>query len=120
MRRRIIHAMAGNPTGAMGVPDYLGWAGTSGPDMSGPGLWTSPHKCPTVLLWRFPRDVMSSALAVPVLLSDISMLVLTGGMERTNAEYATLLTHAGPTPGRVLPVTPPLRRHRGNRRGARV
>ena len=21
-----IHAMAGNPTGAMGVPDYLGWS----------------------------------------------------------------------------------------------
>ena len=24
-----IHAMAGNPTGAMGVPDYLGWDWTS-------------------------------------------------------------------------------------------
>ena len=24
-----IHAMAGNPTGAMGVPDYLGWSWTS-------------------------------------------------------------------------------------------
>ena len=23
-----IHAMAGNPTGAMGVPDYLGWSGS--------------------------------------------------------------------------------------------
>ena len=29
--------------------------------------------------------------AVPTLLSDIDMLVLTGGQERTNAEYARLL-----------------------------
>jgi orsellinic acid C2-O-methyltransferase len=47
------------------------------------------------------------AAAVPVLLSDINMLVLTGGMERTNAEYAALLTRAGLAPGRVLPVTAP-------------
>jgi C-methyltransferase len=45
--------------------------------------------------------------AVPVLLSDINMLVLTGGMERTNAEYAALLTQAGLTLGRVLPVAVP-------------
>jgi hypothetical protein len=44
------------------------------------------------------------AEAVPALLSDINMLVLTGGMERTNAEYAALLTQAGLEPGRVLPV----------------
>jgi hypothetical protein len=30
--------------------------------------------------------------------------VLTGGMERTNAEYAALLSQAGLVPGRVLPV----------------
>ena len=44
------------------------------------------------------------AEAVPALLSDINMLVLTGGMERTNAEYAALLSQAGLVPGRVLPV----------------
>ena len=48
-----------------------------------------------------------SADAVPVLLSDINMLVLTGGMERTNAEYANLLGQAGLAPGRVQPVTAP-------------
>ena len=48
-----------------------------------------------------------SADAVPVLLSDINMLVLTGGMERTNAEYANLLAQAGLAPGRVQPVTAP-------------
>ena len=48
-----------------------------------------------------------SADAVPVLLSDINMLVLTGGMERTNAEYAHLLAQAGLAPGRVQPVTAP-------------
>jgi hypothetical protein len=47
------------------------------------------------------------AAAVPVLLSDLNMLVLTGGMERTNSEYAALLTEAGLVPGRVLPVSPP-------------
>jgi len=45
--------------------------------------------------------------AVNVLLSDINMLVLTGGMERTNAQYAALLTQAGLVPGRVRPVTAP-------------
>ena len=45
--------------------------------------------------------------AVDVLLSDINMLVLTGGMERTNAQYAALLTQAGLAPGRVQPVTAP-------------
>jgi hypothetical protein len=33
--------------------------------------------------------------AVPVLLSDLNMLVVTGGLERTNAEYGHLLTDAG-------------------------
>jgi hypothetical protein len=32
---------------------------------------------------------------VPTLLSDINMLVLTGGKERTNAEYGELLERAG-------------------------
>ena len=32
---------------------------------------------------------------VPALLSDINMLVITGGRERTNAEYGDLLRAAG-------------------------
>jgi O-methyltransferase domain/Dimerisation domain len=45
--------------------------------------------------------------AVPALLSDINMLVFTGGQERTNAEYGKLLTEAGLTLGRVQPVAAP-------------
>jgi O-methyltransferase domain len=48
-----------------------------------------------------PRD------AVPVLLSDLNMLLVSGGQERTSAEYGTLLTAAGLRPGRVLPVAAP-------------
>jgi O-methyltransferase domain len=32
---------------------------------------------------------------VPVLLSDLNMLLLSGGQERTNNEYGKLLTDAG-------------------------
>jgi hypothetical protein len=45
--------------------------------------------------------------AVPTLLSDINMLVLTGGQERTNAEYASLLARAGLKIGTVHPVAFP-------------
>ena len=38
--------------------------------------------------------------AVPTLLSDINMLVITGGQERTNAEYGDLLATAGLTSAR--------------------
>ncbi len=41
---------------------------------------------------------------IPTLLSDINMLVLTGGQERTNAEYGKLLTAAGLTLGNLQPV----------------
>jgi ubiquinone/menaquinone biosynthesis C-methylase UbiE len=47
------------------------------------------------------------AEAVPVLLSDINMLVFTGGLERTNAEYEALLTQADIELRRVQPVAPP-------------
>jgi hypothetical protein len=53
------------------------------------------------------------AHAVPVLLSDLNMLVFTGGQERTNAEYGQLLAEAGLNLARVQPVTSPLRCHRG-------
>ena len=47
------------------------------------------------------------AAAVPVLLSDLHMMVFSGGQERTNAEYGQLLAEAGLNLGRVQPVTPP-------------
>ena len=45
--------------------------------------------------------------AVPVLLSDLNMLLVTGGQERTNAEYGRLLTAAGLRPGQIQPVAAP-------------
>ena len=45
--------------------------------------------------------------AVPTLLSDINMLVITGGQERTNDEYGTLLRSAGLRLSRVQPVAFP-------------
>ena len=45
--------------------------------------------------------------AVPTLLSDINMLVITGGQERTNAEYASLLAGAGLEIGAVHPIAFP-------------
>ena len=44
---------------------------------------------------------------VPTLLSDVNMLVLTGGQERTNAEYGQLLKAAGLKLGNVQPVAFP-------------
>ncbi len=45
--------------------------------------------------------------AVPTLLSDINMLVITGGQERTNAEYGELLKAAGLKLNSVQPVAFP-------------
>jgi SAM-dependent methyltransferase len=45
--------------------------------------------------------------SLPTLLSDINMLVITGGKERTNAEYGTLLAAAGLRLGRVQRVSSP-------------
>jgi O-methyltransferase domain len=45
--------------------------------------------------------------AVPTLLSDINMLVLTGGQERTNDEYSQLLSSAGLKLGNIQPVAFP-------------
>jgi len=48
------------------------------------------------------------AEALPVLLSDINMLVLSpGGRERTNTEYRGLLRAAGLRAGIIRPVTFP-------------
>jgi orsellinic acid C2-O-methyltransferase len=46
-------------------------------------------------------------LALPVLLSDMNMLVVTGGRERTNAEYADLLAQAGLRLAAITPVAWP-------------
>jgi hypothetical protein len=51
-----------------------------------------------------PDDPM---MAAPTLLSDFNMLVFTGGQERTNAEYGTLLAAAGLSLGTVQPVAFP-------------
>ncbi len=45
--------------------------------------------------------------ASPVLLSDLNMLILTGGQERTNAEYGQLLAKAGLNLAKVQPIAPP-------------
>jgi len=44
---------------------------------------------------------------VPTLLSDINMLVITGGQERTKAEYGRLLEAADLRLGKIEPVTFP-------------
>ena len=51
-----------------------------------------------------PQD---STDTVPTLLSDINMLVLIGGRERTNAEYGELLRAAGINLGKIRPVAFP-------------
>ncbi len=45
--------------------------------------------------------------AIPTLLSDINMLVITGGRERTDAEYAALLDAAGLRLGAINPAAFP-------------
>jgi hypothetical protein len=47
------------------------------------------------------------AEALPVLLSDLNMLVFSSGQERTNAEYGRLLREASLSLGKVQPVAPP-------------
>jgi hypothetical protein len=44
---------------------------------------------------------------VPVLLGDLNMLLLSGGPERTNAEYGTLLAAVGLRVGRIQLVATP-------------
>jgi O-methyltransferase domain len=44
---------------------------------------------------------------LPTLLSDINMLVITGGQERTNAEYSLLLEAAALTPAAIHQVAFP-------------
>ena len=54
------------------------------------------------------RVIFSDAeQSIPTLLSDLNMLVLTGGQERTEEEYARLLAGAGLRLTRLLPVAYP-------------
>ena len=45
--------------------------------------------------------------SIPTLLSDLNMLVLTGGQERTEEEYARLFAGAGLRLTSAVPVTYP-------------
>ena len=45
--------------------------------------------------------------ASPGQLFDLNMLVMTGGQERTQSEYAALLTEAGFSLNRVVPTGSP-------------
>ena len=58
-----------------------------------------------LIVERLIRD--DPAEAVPVLLSDLNMMVFTGGQERTNPEYGRLLADGGLTLGKVQAVATP-------------
>jgi hypothetical protein len=51
--------------------------------------------------------ILADRAEVHVLESDVNMLVAMGGKERTDAEYRALLSAAGLTQTRLLPVLPP-------------
>jgi hydrogenase small subunit len=55
-----VHAMAGNPTGCMGLPDYLGWQWTSRagiPIVCIPGCPVQPDSCTQTLLYLLQQSV---------------------------------------------------------------
>jgi O-methyltransferase domain len=56
-------------------------------------------------LWRMIFD--DPEKSIPTLLSDLNMLVLTGGQERTEEEYARLFASAGLRLTSVVPVAYP-------------
>ena len=63
-----IHAMAGNPTGAMGVPDYLGWDWKSKaglPIVCVPGCPTHPDNLSETILYLL-YQVAGSAPMIPL------------------------------------------------------
>lgn len=55
-----------------------------------------------------PERIDESADTQSIVLTDLNMLVLTGGQERTAAEYRTLLGNAGFALARIVPTTTPL------------
>jgi hydrogenase small subunit len=63
-----IHAMAGNPTGCMGLPDYLGWAWTSRagiPIVCMPGCPIQPDNF-TEVLYYLLRQAVGRAPMIPL------------------------------------------------------
>src|SRR5262249_41115390 len=63
-----VHAMAGNPTGCMGLPDYLGWSFTSQgglPIVSVPGCPVQPDNFMETLLYLL-RQYAGSAPMIPL------------------------------------------------------
>jgi hydrogenase small subunit len=63
-----IHAMAGNPTGAMGLPDYLGWEWTSKagvPIVCIPGCPTHPDNLSETILYLL-YQVVGQAPVIPL------------------------------------------------------
>jgi hydrogenase small subunit len=63
-----IHAMEGNPTGCMGLPDYLGWQWTSTagiPIVCVPGCPVQPDNMTQTLLYLL-RQAAGSAPAIPL------------------------------------------------------
>ena len=55
-----------------------------------------------------PERIDPSVDTQSMLLADLNMLVLTGGHERTAAEYRTLLGGAGFALARIVPTATPL------------
>ncbi|MEA2704426.1 MAG: hydrogenase small subunit [Actinomycetota bacterium] len=63
-----IHAMAGNPTGAMGLADYLGWDWRSAgglPIVNIPGCPVLPDNCTETLLYLL-RQAVGAAPTIPL------------------------------------------------------
>ncbi|MGH9124973.1 MAG: hydrogenase expression protein HypE [Acidimicrobiales bacterium] len=63
-----IHAMAGNPTGAMGLADYLGWSWRSRgglPIVNVPGCPVQPDNCTETLLYLL-RQYVGAAPPIPL------------------------------------------------------
>jgi hypothetical protein len=58
-----------------------------------------------LIVERLIPDVPADA--VPVLMSDLNMLISSGGRERTNAQYGRLLADSGLSLTTVRAVAPP-------------
>jgi O-methyltransferase domain/Dimerisation domain len=64
-----------------------------------------PPGAKVLVIERMIQD--DPAESVPTLLSDLHMMILTGGMERTHNEYGRLFAEAELALTRVIPVQPP-------------
>ena len=82
-----IHAMAGNPTGAMGVPDYLGWDWKSKaglPIVCVPGCPIHPDNLSETITYLL---YMATGQA-PMIPLDEALRLMTHATERTVVERA--------------------------------